>query len=65
MRGRDPDRMTRDEILAELGALLAAGYRRRICSIMRPGEEREISSNELAERPPTERPCASTREEVA
>lgn len=65
MKGRDPERMTRDEILSELGALLAAGYQRLISSIMRLGEEREISSNELAERPTSERPCASTREEVA
>lgn len=65
MKGRDPERMSRDEILADLGALLAAGYRRHICSIMRLSEAREISPNPLDEEPPVERPCASTQEEVA
>ncbi len=34
MRSIDPERMSREDILAELGELLAVGVQRRITSIM-------------------------------
>ena len=35
MRSTDPNRMSREDILAELGELLAVGYQRHISSSMR------------------------------
>lgn len=65
MKSTDPARMSREDILAELGELLTAGFQRHISSSMRYSAGSEDSRFQLDGQAADEAQCASTREEDA
>ena len=62
MRSIDPGRMSNEDILAELGELLAVGVQRRITSSMRPSAERANPPNPLDVQFASEAPCGGPKE---
>ncbi len=64
MKSTDPARMSTEDILAELGELLAVGFQRHITSSMCPSEERANPSNPLEQSPDLEAKCANKSKEA-
>ena len=62
MRTTDPTRMSTEEILAELGELLAAGFRRRIASSMCPSADAANAEKPLDVPFASEAPCGVPKE---
>ena len=65
MRSTDPGRMSREDILAELGELLAAGFQRHISSNMCPSERGATEQNPLDPTRDAEAPCGGPKETSA
>ena len=65
MRSTDPARMSREDILAELGELLAVGVQRHIASsIGRPAEDEDLQERLDVQAEP-EAPCGVPKETSA
>ena len=64
MRTIDPGRMSQDDILAELGELLAAGVQRHITSSMCHADEGANPPNPLAVSSAVEAPCGDPNQET-
>ncbi len=60
----DPARMTREQRLAELGELLAAGVQRVLARGINPGHRRENSPDPLAGTGEVEAQCARPAEDA-
>ncbi len=65
MRTTDPARMSSEEILAELGEILAVGAQRHISSSMRHAEANEDAKKELDDDFASEAPCGEPKETPA
>ena len=62
MRSTDPERMSREDILAELGELLAVGVQRHISSSMGPSAGGSDPQKPLDECPDPEAQCGGPKE---
>ena len=62
MRSTDPARMSNEDILAELGELLAAGFQRHITSSIGPSEEGSNPPNPLEASPDSVAQCGKSKE---
>ncbi len=62
MRSIDPGRMSTEDIMAELGELLAVGFQRRISRSMCPSEGGADSQNHLDESVDSVAQCGGPRE---
>ena len=62
MRPTDPERMSREATMAELGELLAAGFKRHIASSIGPSAEGSDPQKPLDASPEVEAPCVSPME---
>ena len=65
MRSTDPGRMSREDILAELGELLAAGFQRHISSSMCPSAKGSNPPNPLEALADVEAKCAKKSKEAS
>ena len=63
MRTTDPSRMTHEEILAELGEILATGYQRHIAKEMRHLDEPDNPENCLDDQFASEAACGGPKED--
>ena len=64
MRANDPSRMSRDDIMAELGELLATGYRRHISTSKRRPADVLNGEKPLDDRADAEAPCGGEPKEI-
>ncbi len=62
MKSTDPGRMSREDILAELGDLLAAAYQRHITSSIGPSAEGADPQKPLDVSFASEAPCGGPKE---
>ncbi len=64
MRSTDPERMSNEAILAELGELLAAGFQRHITTSIGRSEEGANPPNPLEASADVEAKCANKSKEA-
>ncbi len=64
MRSTDPGRMSNEDILAELGELLAVGFQRHISCSMCPSAEGSNPPNPLEASAHSEAKCANKSKEA-
>lgn len=61
MKATDPSRMSSDEVLAEVGELLAAGFQRHVANRIKSPPEGEIAEDPLDGGPEPEAQCVAPR----